>query len=701
MLHVRSRLVVSHPLRGHQHHQRMSSSLVFSLPDLTESETEYIKEQSQMCQRPKCLVMDDGSLVDLSSPAAMDRVFPPKTSMQNLYDCAKFVQSEYHDFLIPRKRRNRFARNMRSIPMLERTCHTLKWCGVSSHDLKQKPSLAVKKPSEILLLKKQADILRVPMWQVSLQVLRNAPLRGDDVIKYRDEAVHCLRTLGFEAEARLVGEVNLATRKALSYSDMCSLLRWPLIREWKLEDRLVGDILNFGNPVDIARNAYIMPPGSQGYVYGRYKACPIDALITIDSHLSQDVKEDQKEADDKEIARVMAQNASKLCIGLQSRMLESIGFTDVEVRSIMDDKRWSAKRKFSADDIQYTDRRYCAVMKERLSILRKDSASLGLVSASEHFNFIKNWNAKLNTMADLMIKNGDANKAPRMGVTFVSRRHPVAEYLTSYFATDSDDSKVIAGEIRVLVSQHLGVDTTLAQVEANVRLLERRGLSKAEIRSALTLLFFPTALIEDKFDEVEKETIDHNDKVMKANLCLYLVEKEFNFVGAAIGNSSSGLSVELLKAIEIARQIQAEKKQMSSSSAVAVDDDGYESDHEGDDVELFSGSLSQGPTSAAPRSTPRPPPSSSMNLGHADPFGRSVRLLSSSSTSSEYSSRIQRAFSTSSTSQNNRWLAKLIYGTKNPITQLNARMEFMKLRSQWDPDFDQDKFLEGTKHVRL
>lgn len=238
---------------------------------------------------------------------------------------------------------------------------------------------------------------------------------------------------------------------------------------------------------------------------------------------------------------------------------------------------------------------------------------------------------------------------------------------------------------------------TLDRIKATLDLLVREGFTKTQMRAALPLLFYSQTLVEGALREMraapEFAGLDWDEERRGENflrLCLYFVERDFNFGGDGFYvGFRPALSEEFLG--EVGALAETERRWARAAAADA--------DEAGDD---YSGA----------DAGPAAPPSSPVS-GHLEPSFDSletrthpvaqhrpryhqkqgVRQLHTSAAAPRGSSG-----GSDDGNQKSAWTFRLNF--RNPFEAFRVHTEFLKLKSEWDPAMDKASFVEATKEVR-
>ena len=121
-------------------------------PDLTKEESEFVKRQVELVLHPKCLQHDP--------PFLHEQIFPP-ISRKHLPSVISKVRESYKNFKIPKSDNEKFVKNFRSLPKLERNLDALNWAQIDKETIYKKPDLILMPPCDIAQLYKlslMADI---------------------------------------------------------------------------------------------------------------------------------------------------------------------------------------------------------------------------------------------------------------------------------------------------------------------------------------------------------------------------------------------------------------------------------------------------------------------------------------------------------------------------------------------------------------
>ncbi len=196
---------------------------------------------------------------------------------------------------------------------------------------------------------------------------------------------------------------------------------------------------------------------------------------------------------------------------------------------------------------------------------------------------------------------------------------------------------------------------SFGQVLTTLKYLEKEGFTKAQLRKAAPLLFYPTSIIRETLAEME-----HLNSEKEADyflqMCLYFVEREFQFSGDGFfvdykPQLSEALSKEILRA----------------GGAVTRDETRME------EHQKYGG------------------------IPHGGILGETLIASRRNHFDSWNKQSIIRQFSTSCGSRHKLWGISL----RNPLEVIKVNSAFLKLRNEWDPSMDQEAFVEATKEVRL
>ena len=169
--------------------------------------------------------------------------------------------------------------------------------------------------------------------------------------------------------------------------------------------------------------------------------------------------------------------------------------------------------------------------------------------------------------------------------------------------------------------------------------------------------------MEQKLAEMMSGPHRDEDPDRFLQICLYFIEKEFNFSSDGLFSSSGSqkFSPELLSEID--------KYKRASDDVIADGDVTSDADEDSARWSLYGSG------------------SSSFGVSNRSCLHASSRLLSSHSASDHYVPRRQ-FFS---------GLKGIVL--QNPMRMLRVWAELVNLQKEWDPSFDKGDFLLGTKHV--
>ena len=137
-------------LVGYKSNRAFYSSVTY--PDVTKEESEFVKRQVELVLHPKCLQHDP--------PLLHEQIFPP-ISRKHLPSVISKVRESYKNFKIPKGDNEKYVKNFRSLPKLERNLDALNWAQITKEIIYKKPDLILMPPCDIAQLYKlslMADI---------------------------------------------------------------------------------------------------------------------------------------------------------------------------------------------------------------------------------------------------------------------------------------------------------------------------------------------------------------------------------------------------------------------------------------------------------------------------------------------------------------------------------------------------------------
>ena len=320
-------------------------------PDLSEIETKFVQNQTELVLKPKCL------------QSKVEDIFPPN-SRKFLYGSIKMVQAEYEGFVIPKTDNARFVRNLTSIPKLERVISALKSAKVSQSDLLQKPDLILMNPHEIF---HQGTLANEAMIRISdyHAFYNNQRMHGLFVNQYIRKTSASLKALGFEEASEKVKEVDFAYYSPLHFFKMERLLCKIILKEFKhhLPDLELSKLRNETlNVIDLARILYLWKKmGLDKFDVRTFTTLnSYEALIQLNA-IYQGLE--LKDVSSEILWRTLHFASQKFPIGLQIRFLTEIGFDLQEIRNILLPTK---SVKISSKGLPFTHMDYVPKMREKL-----------------------------------------------------------------------------------------------------------------------------------------------------------------------------------------------------------------------------------------------------------------------------------------------------------------------------------------------
>ena len=199
----------------------------------------------------------------------------------------------------------------------------------------------------------------------------------------------------------------------------------------------------------------------------------------------------------------------------------------------------------------------------------------------------------------------------------------------------------------------------VSRVHHSFKYLSDRGFSEAQMRKALPILFYPSSIIEQNLNEMREDPAFQDDLESEhaLNLCLYFIEKEFDY-------TSDGLWID-------------GKREFSQALLKAMEDEiGYEPNRSPDN--RVSSATSSSSSSRVWQNN---------QSCHFNGGGGGLSALSH---------RQARNFSTASASS----AAAKHFMLQNPFTWLRVHFDFQRIKAEWDASLDKDSFIEASKQVR-
>lgn len=349
-------------------------------------------------------------------------------------------------------------------------------------------------------------------------------------------------------------------------------------------------------------------------------------------------------------------------------LLQEIGFTSKEVVQLV---LGNSKQGIIGDIMKnmkpYDNNRerFVDVMQKRLCILRKEGVKLGVASSGGTYKFLFNWE-KVVSMIDMAeMANNQCflwfGKQNKVSMVF----HPVKQnkmsasrvYLMEYFGIRENDKAKFPEFKKIFDRIPHAKDVPLRIVVESVMYLESLGISKQQIEKGFPIVFYSKGILSEYIPKME--VLVGHDWIQKDNvLCLlnYFIEVEQKF------------SFDLIYSGII---------------------DAYE---QGISDEFFS-SLPDNTAEAEPVDTAAQtvPVYSTAKPG---------QLLTPQAVNTTTASR---AFHTSSNMMNKEEGDKTkkvqIFHIQNPFTWLQIFIKFREIKQRWDPNLDQEQFVEGAKYA--
>lgn len=686
--------------------RRMSSNLSISLPDLSDTEKAFIKEQSSICIRPSVLQPDPQNDQENNDSLrrSYERIFPPTAEMRHLYAGARVIQKNcsYNLYRVPRSQTDRFARHAKSTVALERTGKALRFCKVRNDELLKNPLLVLNTPSSIL-----SDHLTSQMCDISLNEVktyrRKGHLRGRVIKAYVAKVISSLDTLGLHLEAELVRDLEWAGKENVTLHQMSLIISEILVRNVihrlypeagrgfveaenaRVKRKIVVD------PIAMARNCYLFQHTVKGgcvpsakMVTNVTNICPIEGLVTLNSYydyltggnLGLDMTPDHflEQFVDNKMLRLIYSPSRRLPVGIKAKIYTDIGFQQDELECLLMSSKVMSD---NSGEPKYTSGvRFVDTMKARLDILRKDGLKLCLNKPDEMMTAMTMWTDVMRSIKSIVDENlqdstlvsiFQARKLVIKPRCESSVKCPAKMFLEKYLGSDSQETSELVKEL--FKSKGFG-NVEAKRIEETLKCLTDRKFTKEQIKKALPLLFYPKTIVEQKLEEVphmpemqpwqeQKECDMSNPDNGLLNVVLFLVEKEFNFTPEGIyTGSSNDFSPELYQELD---KLDLDEEEDSSNEL----------------------SVKQEIIHAV-----KIPSKNSSPVHHPvlSAMGQSVRLLSTESNIGQQ----RRDFSNTKGH---------VFFLQNPFKWLRIQSEFAKLKQEWDPQFDQGEFLEGTKQA--
>ena len=329
----------------------------FLYPDLSEIETKFVQQQTELVLKPKCL------------ESKVEHIFPPN-SRKFLYGSVKMVQEDYDGFVIPKNDNARFVRNLTSIPKLERVIGALKSAKVTQSDLFKKPDLILMNPHEIFHQGQVANAAKVRIYDYHT-FYNNQRMHGLFVSKYIQQMSGSLKALGFEEAADKIQEIDLALYSPLHFFKMERLLARIMLKELSKHvpdlnlDKLRNQTINV---VDLARILYLWKKMDLTTFDVRTLTTlnSYEALIQLNA-IFQGL-ELQDDVSSEILWRTLHFASQKFPLGLQIRFLREIGFDLEEIRQILLPIK---SIKLSSKGLPYTHEDYVPKMRDQLATYRQ------------------------------------------------------------------------------------------------------------------------------------------------------------------------------------------------------------------------------------------------------------------------------------------------------------------------------------------
>jgi hypothetical protein len=247
-------------------------------------------------------------------------------------------------------------------------------------------------------------------------------------------------------------------------------------------------------------------------------------------------------------------------------MLLDIGFVPAEAREILLSK---TSFKDEGQGLRYTSSEYVSEMKRRLQVLRPNSNRLGATDASQLFFAVTRWNELLAKVKKLSEENrqgsclrlhSKSSIVSEVSVSGAQCHLPMTKYLFQLFdCATSDERDALTRDACV---SKASMRTPLERITQSFSLLKQRGFSLAQMRRAVPLLYFPSALIEQKLEEM-KETREvagvAEDSLHYLHICLFLIERELDYATDGILSSVATLDFTPELYTEMAKQLGYER----------------------------------------------------------------------------------------------------------------------------------------------
>ena len=458
-------------------------------------------------------------------------------------------------------------------------------------------------------------------------------------------------------------------------------------------------------------------------------------------------------------------------VSLKDRYFSSMGFAPNEVKHlILSEESYDLKSNDSHGNIlHYTQHEYIPTMKERLSILRENGPKMGLCTPSEYFKLMKNWSTFLTRLGEEAKKcDNSANKyipsksdiklntiAMKIFGDVVqelinssdrSCLNSVLTYLQDYFA--KGESKNHLGHDFFerpkydRFSSKSGKNLKPYQIYQTLNWLENRGFNKHQIRTALPLLFYYPAILEQKLFEIQEmdefqpwhkqpEALNsentENNHILQ--VLLYLIEKEFNYTDEgtyfAEGMHEKAKSLNGYLSKELCQEILAysgvEIIPEKSESANSTDDIeqifldlNYENVpslelgkiHFQDYMYLYDATMN--PNHVISRGAGSTPTHSTKcsRLGVSDNLSAktTVRLFSSRTHNILLESNQTRNMTTNSHNEGKKGHSSIRFPRAlifvNPFLWFDMKLKYLNIANTLDPKFSEEEFRKGAKQVR-
>jgi len=337
------------------------STKIILYPDLSNSETEFIQSQVNLVLNPECIG---------SSPKD---IFPPK-SRKFLVPRIEYVQRFYQDFKIPKNENDRYIRNLRSMPKLERTIQALKWAKVDKSDLKAKPDLILMTPNEI------ANLYQILEWHEGMSMSEFLNLRKHSAVhglfakKYIQKTILSLKILGFQSASDNIRKLDFARYTPLLFHKMEYAMANVVLRSMVHQIPSFGELLEENHSmsaVNIARMVHLWKLLDKPELDAKSlkKLDSTEAIIQLNALILAFGMKEIDQVDSKIVWRYLLNSSFNFPLGLQIDYLTKIGFSLEEIQSIFMNETIV---RLSSKNLPLTHENYVPLMSEKLSEIKDD-----------------------------------------------------------------------------------------------------------------------------------------------------------------------------------------------------------------------------------------------------------------------------------------------------------------------------------------